>query len=172
MITTPYQTPFSNSGESPNNPFNARAPQPRTLHQPVPQQYRHRSGPSTPVSTLSNGPGPIHYSQNMQPAAANGQNFASPMHRPASSHLRHMYHPSVESSPVELSSTGTDNLPLISTARKPSIQHETPRQARGQFESPQGSFEQIPHHKSKPSAQELENQLRSILKLDGIASTG
>jgi hypothetical protein len=36
---------------------------------------------------------------------------------------------------------------------------------REQFEATQGPVEQMPLHKSKPSAQELENQLRSILKL-------
>ena len=169
MNLTPRATSDSSDVSDPNNPFNARPPQPRNLHQPVPQQHRHRSGPSTPVSGLSNGPGSAHYFPNMQPTPYNNQNYASPMQRPASSHLRHMYHPSVESSPVELPSAGHS---LISTARKPSIQHETPRHPRGQFEATQGPFEQLPQHKSKPSAQELENQLRCILKLDGIASNG
>lgn len=172
MNLTPRSTSASSDIADPNNPFNARAPQPRNLHQPVPQQHRHRSGPSTPVSSLSNGPGTPQYFPNMQPTVYNNQNYASPMQRPASSHLRHMYHPSVESSPVELLSAGTNDRPLISTARKPSIQHEIPRQARGQLDATQGAFEQRPQHKAKPSAQELENQLRCILKLDGIASNG
>lgn len=164
MNLTPRATSVSADAPDPNNPFEARAPQPRTLHQPV-LQYRHHSGPSTPVSGLQNGAGPGQYFPNMPPGPYSGQNYASPMHRPASSHLRHMYHPSVESSPVELPSGGAQDLPLISTARKPSIQHETPRQMKGQFDAPQGPFERIPQNKSKPSAQELENQLRSILKL-------
>lgn len=172
MNLTPRAMSVSSDVPDPNNPFNARAPQPRNLHQPVPQQHRHRSGPSTPVSSLSNGPGPPQYFPNMQPAAYNGQNYASPMHRPASSHLRHMYHPSVESSPVELPSAGTNDPPLISTAQKPSIQHEPPRHPGGQSEARQSPFEQMQQHKSKPSAQELENQLRCILKLDGIVSRG
>ena len=172
MNLTPRATSISSDIPDPNNPFNARAPQPRTLHQPIPQQHRHRSGPSTPVSALLNGPGPAQYFPNMPPAPYNSQNYTSPMHRPASSHLRHMYHPSVESSPVELPSSGANDVPLISTARKHSVQHETPRQPRGQIEPTQGPFEQMPQHKSKPSAQELENHLRSILKLDGISSNG
>lgn len=172
MNLTPRATSVSTDVPDPNNPFNARAPQPRTLHQPIPQQHRHRSGPSTPVSALLNGPGPAQYFPNMPPVSYNGQNYTSPMHRPASSHLRHMYHPSVESGPVELPSSGTNDIPLISTARKHSVQHETSRQPRGQGEPTQVSFEQISQHKSKPSAQELENHLRSILKLDGISSNG
>lgn len=172
MNLTPRATSASSDTPDPNNPFNARAPQPRNLHQPVPQQHRHRSGPSTPVSGFSNGPGPAQYFPNMQPTSYNNQNYASPMQRPASSHLRHMYHPSVESSPVELPSASTNDHALISTARKASIQHEIPRHPRGQFDAPQRSFEQPPQHKSKPSAQELENQLRCILKLDSIASNG
>jgi hypothetical protein len=164
MNLTPQPISVSADTPDPNNPFHARAPQPRNLYQPVPQ-HRHRSGPSTPVSSLQNGAGPAQYFPNMPQAPYGAQNYASPMHRPASSHLRHMYHPSVESSPVELPFGGANDPSFISTARMPSSQHETPRQMREQFEATQGPFEQMPQHKSKPSAQELENQLRSILKL-------
>ncbi len=171
MNLTPRAASVASDVPDPNNPFRARAPQPRNSHQPTPQQ-RNRSGPSTPIPDLQNGTGPIQYFPNMQPTGHNGQNYTSPLHRPASSHLRHLYRPSVDSSPVELPSNGAHEPPLISTARKPSTQHETPRHIKGQFEAAQIPFEQGSQHNSKPSAQELEDQLRSILKLDGIASRG
>ena len=155
----------------PNNPFNARPPQPHNLHHPQPH-YRHRSGPSTPAPA----------SEQQLPFPPMGlpghniirgyapQGHASPSQRPPSSQLRNVYQPYSEMRPVEPSSDKDQPALLVSTARKHDLRSHSPRQP------PQSTqhHEPIPKqmaHQASPSAQQLEDDLRRVLKLD-VASKG
>jgi len=154
----------------PENPFNARPPQARNLNHPQ-QQFRHLSGPSTPVPFYGQqAPAAPYYLPAMPPMANNQQNYQqnnnSPMHKPPSSQLRHVYQPSTESSPVELSSGKNPSQPLISTARKQPAQNQMSPQNHNDLGLATPPTEQNSRHRSKPSAQQLEDDLKRFLKID------
>jgi hypothetical protein len=121
----------------PNNPFHAKPADPRN-GTPHYQEMRHRSGPSTPAPSA----GPPQY---FPPQPIHSHDLRSngvSIQRPPSSHLRREYQPQGRTPP---SVPPLDNLTpptLISTARQP------------------------PSHKSRYSSQQLEDDVRRVLKLD------
>lgn len=148
-----------------NNPFNARAPQsPNQLIAPHPQT-RHRSGPSTPSYMQSyngNGRGDQYFPH--MPHYANHDSNQCPPHRP-SSNLRNIYGTTREPEPAELSSDSAISPPRISTARKPSYPI-SPVAAAPERISTANNASQAPSRKAKPSVQQMEDDLRRVLKLD------
>ncbi|RMZ83608.1 hypothetical protein DV738_g902, partial [Chaetothyriales sp. CBS 135597] len=143
-----------------NNPFNARAPQPRLYPNSSNYPDRHRSNPSTPGA------------HSHVPSQQNGQFsfFPTPQYhqyalnnnlRQASS-LRHHIVAATDPDSTEVSSdSGVASPPRISTTR-PSSQ---PGISAGSGPS------QRPGHKSKPSIAQMEEQMRTFLKLD-VTSKG
>jgi len=147
----------------PQNPFNAKAPTPQGNHSFQGNHLGHpNSNPSTPFYVQE------HKDYHPQPPFPHiPHHYASgPMqtpNRPSSSGLRNVYGAQSEPEYAELSSDSAVT-PPISTARK-----QSPRSTRqygafvGQPYSPQP---QVSSHRSKPSAQQLEDDLRRVLKLD------
>ncbi|RVX68262.1 hypothetical protein B0A52_07265 [Exophiala mesophila] len=163
-----------NSGSSATgdmgNPFNARPPhQPHDFVSHGPPQgappVRPSSNPSASFYTHDQRdyhapPGfpqmPYHY----PPASAHTPK------RPPSSNLRNVYH-----SEPEYAELSSDNAitPPISTARRHGShmqQHPDPRYGIAPTSPPYAPQPQMPMHQSKPSAQQLEDDLRRVLKLD------
>ena len=141
-----------------NNPFNARAPS--SMASTVPQashQVRAMSNPSTPLYTHDYNP------PNFTPM---GYHFPTPQtetpKRPTSSRLRHVYGVQGEPEYPELSSDSAVT-PPASSQRKTS--HQPPQYNT----APYGSHPQMPTHRAKPSAQQLEDDLRRVLKLDLVS---
>lgn len=146
-----------------NNPFNARAPhqQPASLS-PGPPIARHGSGPTSTYTPEYSG-----YTQSPNLHQAGYQYQQGQMHspqRPNSSRLRNVYGPQSEPEYAELSSDSAIT-PPISTSRK-STAHNAPPSGRV-FEGQTHSAPQPAQgHRTKPSAQQLEDDLRRVLKLD------
>ncbi|KIW97234.1 uncharacterized protein Z519_02626 [Cladophialophora bantiana CBS 173.52] len=139
------------------NPFNARAPY--STGSPFTQgQLRSSSNPGTPLYMQENSAYPSP--QSFTPA---GYPFPTvQMHTPKrtnSSRLRHVYGAQSEPEYAELSSDSAIT-PPISSRKHTSRQH--PQYTTG----PYTSQPQMPTHRSKPSAQQLEDDLRRVLKLD------
>ncbi|KIX10104.1 uncharacterized protein Z518_01185 [Rhinocladiella mackenziei CBS 650.93] len=146
-----------------NNPFNARAPHQQDFVTQEPSLKRHSSGPSTPVY-MQDYPG-----YNAPPGSSQmAQRFPPPQmqtpKRPISSRLRNVYGAQSEPEYAELSSD-SGVTPPISTARSQTPQH-APQYGSGPIGQPYGGQPQMPTHRSKPSAQQLEDDLRRVLKLD------
>ncbi|KIV77488.1 hypothetical protein PV11_09278 [Exophiala sideris] len=152
-----------NSTPDANNPFNARAPyqQPASLP-PAPPNMRQNSG--------SNSMYTQDYTRYTQP-----QNFQQPgyqyqqgpMHtpkRPNSSSLRNVYGPQSEPEYAELSSDSAIT-PPIPTTRK-STAHVAPQNGTGIEGQAHSTPHQAQAQRTKPSAQQLEDDLRRVLKLD------
>ena len=171
------QTPRTASAAAqsldPNNPFNARPPQPQNLHHPQPH-YRHRSGPSTPAPASEQQPPPF------PPTGLSGQNngrnymqqtHVAPSQRPQSSQLRNIYQPQSDTGPAGLSSNHEQTAPLISTARKHDLRSQSPRHAPINTQYREQTPEHMTNHRASSSAQQLEDDLRRVLKLD-LASKG
>jgi hypothetical protein len=199
MHQSPQGSPMPHD---PNNPFNARAPQPR-----------HRSGPNTPSQFTGSHEVPDHYFANANNSMNKHYVLNNIPPRP-SSHLR--YEAASEPEPAELSSDNTLSPPRISTARRQANHTDPPTQApynhpmsppghapggiptaqlggippgltppeRGMFDPnygpPPWQHQGNPRppglgkqqgHKSKPSAQQLEDDLRRVLNLN-VASKG
>jgi hypothetical protein len=169
----------------PNNPFNARVPNPQA-----------RSGPSTPSNGINGHPqSQQHYFSPPTDSAVRRSNYNVPPTRPLSN-LR--YHAASEPEAAEMSSDGAISPSRISTARRqgnytdqPS-QHQFPQYAPFSppaghrvpyhaYPSPQQQMNSPPPvmpanshtrgHQSKPSAQQLEDDLRKVLNLN-VASNG
>lgn len=146
-----------------NNPFNARAPY--SMSSAIPQgspQVRASSNPSTPLSAYDNA---IHYTPpTFTPV---GHPFPTPQtqtpKRPNSSRLRHVYGAQSEPEYAELSSDSAITPP--SSSRK-NTNHQPPPQYNA---APYSNHPQMPTHRAKPSAQQLENDLRRVLKLDLVS---
>ncbi|RMD43066.1 hypothetical protein DV735_g2067, partial [Chaetothyriales sp. CBS 134920] len=143
-----------------NNPFNARAPQPRLYPNSSNSPDRHRSNPSTPGAH-----GPIPSQQNGQfsffPAPQYHQYALNHNLRQASS-LRHHIVAATDPDPTEVSAdSGVASPPRISTTRTSS----QPVISAGSGPS------QTPGHRAKPSIAQMEEQMRTFLKLD-VASKG
>jgi hypothetical protein len=144
-----------------NNPFNARAPHVRTAAVAQgPPQARATSNPSTPLYTHDN---PGHYTPPNFPPV--GYPFPTPQtqtpKRPNSSRLRHVYGAQSEPEYPELSSDSAVTPP--SSSRKHTNYHAAPPRYN---EAPYANHPQMPTHRAKPSAQQLEDDLRRVLKLD------
>ena len=172
LMNNQSQPPRPKSASNPaidmSNPFNARVPEMRNATQ-SPYQPRHHSGPSTPVP-FSHAPIAPQYFPPMPTNPYDPRVNGSPMHRPASSHLRRQYHVQDEDTPIELSSDSTDQATPISTARR------SARQAQPTYQSPYKSDDQsspamprtgqVANHRQTHSTQQLEDDLRRVLKLD------
>lgn len=154
-----------NSGPDMNNPFNARAPYHQAAFLPQGRPLvRPSSGPSTPAPVQD------HSGYNPVP------NFTStpyqfppaPMHTPkrtTSSRLRNVYGAQSEPEYAELSSDSAVT-PPISTSRR-QTPHHTPQYNSGLVSQPYATQGPLPTlHRAKPSAQQLEDDLRRVLKLD------
>ena len=141
-----------------SNPFNARAPFPRTAAMPQGSpQTRSNSNPSTPMYAHE----PTYRSpQNFTPV---GYPFPTPQtntpKRPNSSRLRHVYGAQSEQEYAELSSDSAITPPHSTHKSTP----QQPPQYNGIHYTSQP---QMPGHRAKPSAQQLEDDLRRVLKLD------
>jgi len=156
-------SPATPAQSDPQNPFNAKAPYPQINHSfQGASLVRPTSNPATPVYMQD------HTDHNPQPPFphmpyhyASGQ-LQTPK-RPASSSLRNVYGAQSEPEYAELSSDSAITPPTSTTRKEP------PRSAHqygafvGQPYAPQP---QMPAHRSKPSAQQLEDDLRRVLKLD------
>lgn len=178
MSQSPQKSP---QALDPNNPFNARAPQPRP-----------RSGPNTPSSNSIQGGQPNQYFPNTNDNTGKHYMLNNMPARPPS-HLR--YEAASDPEPAELSSDSAISPPRISTARRaanhtapeqqnpypqyagppPGVQ---PRQYPPMFNPYHGGPPPVPTnapnppgHRSKPSAQQLEDDLRRVLNLN-VASNG
>lgn len=147
-----------------NNPFNARPPYTQPpFSAPGPPLPRQTSGPSSSVymPERSGYNPPHHFPQvSYQYSSAQAQNHK----RPTSSNLRNVYGAQSEPEYAELSSDSAVT-PPISTARRhatrPTSQYNS--DSMGQ---PYAGQPQIRDHQAKPSAQQLEDDLRRVLKLD------
>ena len=141
-----------------NNPFNARAPQPHVYFDTPNGQPRPRSNPSTPRYYTPNHPQSAsnhHYS----PAAPQFPQYTFHNGYRQTSNLRNHYDPASEPELAELSSDSAITPPRISTARKQSVPAVIP--------SPVASgHSQAGVRQTKPSLQQMEEQMRSFLKLD------
>ena len=146
------------------NPFNARAPK---FQSPIPRLHstRHHSGPSTPTPSFTSS-GPYQYFPDQLPIAHGPRTTGSPVHRPASSHLRRQYQVQDHESPVELSSDNNGTTPPISTARNAIERPQSPYHSNNTNSTALPRTGQNPNHKSSRSAQQLEDDLRRVLKLD------
>ena len=147
-----------------SNPFHARAPE---LRGPVSaiHQTRHRSGPSTPAPSF-NASGPHPYFPGLSPTTREPRTAGSPMHRPPSSHLRRQYQVQDHDLPAELSSDNDASAPPISTARNTVKHPQSPFQSNSDSSTALPRTVQTPKHKSSHSTQQLEDDLRRVLKLD------
>lgn len=153
----------SDSGPEMNNPFNARAPYHHRSSVPHGSaSLRHSSGPATPIySEEYQG---YSFPQNFSPAG-----YPFPPHqghtpkRPNSSRLRHVYGAQSEPEYAELSSDSAITPPISS--RKHPHHHATQHSAASKG-PPFANQGQLPTHRAKPSAQQLEDDLRRVLKLD------
>lgn len=141
-----------------NNPFNARAPPPQAS-----PQARPTSNPSTPI--YGHEQSAYRPSQNFN---AVGYPFPAPQmntpKRPTSSRLRHVYGAPNEPDYAELSSDSA-----ITPPQSTQKQSQTPQQPLQYNIAPYTSQQQTPGHRAKPSAQQLEDDLRRVLKLDLVS---
>ena len=148
----------------PSNPFNARALDLRNPNA-APHEKRHRSGPSTPVPS-SNVSDTHQYFASLPPPGHGTRMNGSPMHRPASSHLRRQYRVQDHESPAELASDYNTSAPPISTARNAAKHTQSPYQSSNNNSTGLPRTSQNPNHSSAHSAQQLEDDLRRVLKLN------
>jgi hypothetical protein len=88
------------------------------------------------------------------------------MLRPASSHLRHQYQVRDHALPTDLSSDNSTTAPPISTARKAVQYPQSPYQSSSDSSTALPRTAQTPNPKPPHSAQQLEDDLRRVLKLD------
>ena len=157
---------------SPNKPdMNSYFPDhPSEIHPASPnsQGIRHRSGPSTPQPGIQQAPVSQSYSPNI-PAIP--QERDSPAPRPISSRLRREYQPNNHQSPAELDSDS--GAPSYTSMSGRNSRHSTPGLTANIFggRAPHSSAYPKMQTRSSLSAQQLEDDLRRVLKLD-VASSG
>jgi hypothetical protein len=152
------------SVSDPSNPFNTRAPELRGSNSAT-RQARHHSGPSTPIPAF-NASGPHQYFAGLPGSTHDPRTTGSPMHRPASSHLRRQDQVEDHEPPVELSSDNSAGAPPISTARKTMRHPQSPYRSGNNSSTALPRTNQTPNHRSTHSTQQLEDDLRRVLKLD------
>ncbi|KAL6249992.1 hypothetical protein RBB50_002293 [Rhinocladiella similis] len=146
-----------------SNPFNARAPyQPPPFPTQGPPLVRHTSGPPPMFK-------PDQSSYNAPPAFPQMPYQYQPTQiqtpkRPNSSSLRNVYGAQSEPEYAELSSDSAVT-PPISTQRRHTPQY-APQYNTAPISPPYSKQQQMPNHRAKPSAQQLEDDLRRVLKLD------
>ncbi len=152
-------TPSPPSNVELSNPFNARPPQPRTYVASSNDQDHHHSSPSTPRNFDSNNtrPGSGHQYFPTQPQFPQ-YNMNNGYRQP--SNLRNHYDMGKEAEVAELSSDSAITPPRISTARNASEPPTVP----GPVNS--GYSQQPSSHRTKPSIQQMEEDMRKFLKLD------
>ncbi|KIX96906.1 uncharacterized protein Z520_07626 [Fonsecaea multimorphosa CBS 102226] len=157
MKSSGRESGIDNDTVADTNPFNAKAPY--SAGAPLPHgQPRSSSNPGTPVYTQENSA--YHSPQNFIPV---GYPFPGPQmytpRRTNSSRLRHVYGAQSEPEYAELSSDSAITPPTASRKHtsRPQAQYTTASST---------SQPQMPTHRSKPSAQQLEDDLRRVLKLD------
>jgi Proline-rich nuclear receptor coactivator motif len=135
---------------------------------PNSHRFHHNSGPPTPQSGIQHAPVARHHFQNM-PAVP--QERDPPVQRPISSHLRREYQPDNHQSLAELDSdSGTP--PHISIAgrnSRQSISGQTANSFGGR--APHSTAYPKMQTRSSLSAQQLEDDLRRVLKLDVVSSS-
>ena len=155
-----------------NNPFNARALETRHSDQAL-HQIRHRSGPSTPTpySGHRNASAEHPHYPSLPQEPHDIRQTGPPIHRPASSHLRREYQPGDGESPAELSSENGLLPPPISTARRSVPFGQPPYPVYGSQSMSMPRASQIPSRQSAQSTQQMEDDLRRVLKLD-VTSSG
>lgn len=154
----------SNSSDT-TNPFNARAAQSTNQMTPPPSQIRHHSGPSTPcyMQTYNGSGRGDQYFQQMPHYPNNGPNDYAAYR--VASNLRNVYGASSEPEPAELSSDSAISPTRISTARKTSYTISPPTNFPGHQQTGL-TASKPPSHKATPSVQQMEDDLRRVLKLD------
>lgn len=147
-----------------SNPFNARTAYSKTPTIPQdPGQNRPSSSPSTAAYAQGNTG---HYT----PPKYNHMAYPFPTSqtqtpkRPNSSRLRHVYGAQSEPEYAELSSDSAVTPP--SSSGKNTTYHQQPPPYNA---GPYTSHPQMPTHRAKPSAQQLEDDLRRVLKLDLVS---
>jgi len=151
--------------EETNNPFNARPPPSfSNFEAPRPSHTRHISGPASPIYmnyTTHKGSPSYFNSVSYQMSAGPSQ---TPK-RPPSSSLRNVYGAVSDPEPAELSSDNAIMSP-ISTARRQTRQHQTPQDGYHSQDETVVHPNPTPIRPSKHTAQQLEDDLRRVLKLD------
>lgn len=148
-----------------SNPFNARPPYSPNHMTPPPPQIRQRSGPSTPsyMQTYNGTTQGDQYFQQMPPFPRDDFNHYTSAR--VASNLRNVYGAVNEPEPAELSSDSAISPPRISTARNSSYPDPA---APVVLPGTTGLMtdQRPPMHKSNPSVQQMEDDLRRVLKLD------
>ncbi|EXJ83832.1 hypothetical protein A1O1_07459 [Capronia coronata CBS 617.96] len=147
-----------------NNPFNARAP----------YQQPPFSAPEPPLIPQSPGRSASLY---MQEHAAYNPPLNPPQmvyqypvaqsqtqKRPTSSRLRNVYGAQSEPEIAELSSDSAVTPPISTSRRHPT--RPAAQYGSGGMGQPYPTQPQMPDHRPKPNAQQLEDDLRRVLKLD------
>lgn len=153
----------TNFKTDPQNPFNAKPPHLQGNHAfQGASSGRPNSNPSTPIYMQERKdyhPQPPfpHMPYHYAPAPLQTPN------RPSSSGLRNVYGAQSEPEYAELSSDSAITPPVSTAQKQPPQSTQQYGAFVGQPYSPQP---QISTHRSKPSAQQLEDDLRRVLKLD------
>lgn len=156
-------SPATPPQSDPHNPFNAKAPYPQVNYSfQGSSLVRPNSNPSAPVFMQE------QKDYHPQPSIPHlPYHYASgPLQtpkRPASSGLRNVYGAQSEPEYAELSSDSAVTPPASTTRKEPPRSTQQFGAFVGQPYAPQP---QMPTHRSKPSAQQLEDDLRRVLKLD------
>jgi len=148
-----------------NNPFNARAPAQQVSYPAQgPSLGRRPSGSTATYTQEQSGYNPSPMLQQM-PYHYPPAHMQTPK-RPNSSRLRNVYGAQSEPEYAELSSDSAVT-PPISTPRKQTLQRAQ-QYSTGPISPPypMQQQQQMPAHRAKPSAQQLEDDLRRVLKLD------
>ncbi|EHY56835.1 hypothetical protein ABEF95_005076 [Exophiala dermatitidis] len=146
-----------------NNPFNARAPYQQPTSYPQGPTLAHRMSAPAPSPYMQQR---SVYTSQTQPQQ--GFQYA-PVHpqtqkRPTSSRLRNVYGAQNELEYAELSSDSAVTPPIASAGGHPQLPKS--QYTSDTLEQPYPNQPQIPGHRTKPSAQQLEDDLRRVLKLD------
>ncbi|KEF60641.1 uncharacterized protein A1O9_02202 [Exophiala aquamarina CBS 119918] len=155
--------PVISPQSDPHNPFNAKAPHPQNNYSfQGASLVRPNSNPSTPVFMQERKDYHSQPSFSQIPYYHASIPVQTPK-RPASSGLRNVYGAQNEPEYAELSSDSAITPPATTTWKKAPRSTQQFGAFVGQPYAPQP---QMPTHRSKPSAQQLEDDLRRVLKLD------
>ena len=147
----------------PHNPLNARA-LPSQNSMSTQHHNRHRSRPSSSYSGLdhTNAEPSTPSFQNMATFTTNDQGNSQFVQRPQSSQLRHLYQRKGSEEVPHSASSSSTAPQLVSTANKYNLRRQTPKQGEGN----KGARIDSHSPQQRPSAQQLEEDLKRFLKLD------